>query len=112
MTIQLDIFESRLRRDEGIARAEDKAEKDIPGWKEAAFNKIIEFINVHQGEFMCEEIRSFAAMDDNFELPEKGQAWAGPVKRAEKEGKIRFVKWQPIKGKAGHGRPGAVWIKI
>lgn len=112
MTLQLDIFESIRLRDQGIQRAQDKAEKDSPGWKLAAFHMIVEFINQHYGEFMCEDIRSFAAMDDSFDLPVRGQAWAGPLRDVKEAGLIRFVRYQPIKSKAGHGRPGAVWQKV
>lgn len=112
-TIEFDIAEGRkLRdRDQGIDRAVRKANKDNPGWADAAYEKIKEFLSQHHGEFMCEDIRAFAAMDDSFDLPNKGQAWAGPIGQAKRNELIRFVRWGASKSKTGHGHPAAVWIK-
>lgn len=116
MTTQLTIFDIDRGKElaiVGMQLADETAEKFNPGWKEKSYNKIVEFLKQdHITEFMCEDIRSFEAMDEDFELPKNAKAWAAPLKRAKKNGLIKFSRYGQVKNVKAHGTPAAVWEKI
>lgn len=111
MTLQLDIFESRLRRDEGIARAVDHANRVDPDWSEKAYKFLLQFIENHNGAFMAEDVRSHAALMD-FPLPPNNRAWGGIIVRAKVAGLIASAGTRKVKNKKAHCANAAVWIKV
>lgn len=111
MTKQLDIFieEGERLRDQGMERAIRNAGEI---WSLKAMDKLREFIKENQGEFMCEDIRAQAAMDESFPFPPSNRSWGSILKQAEKEGLIKNLGYGITKNPKSHRTPASVWIKI
>lgn len=114
MTVQLDIFEGRKLRDQGIQRAKDKAEKDSPGWNELVWLHFKGWLSYKpvDFEFMMEDFSNHIKENNPFLKPEKGQAFGFITKRALKEKLIEYCGVSRTKSPVSHRRPANVWIKI
>jgi hypothetical protein len=99
--IQLDVFESRQARDEGMDRALTKANNQSSNWGNDAYELLKKYLKHHPGKFQCEDVRSFAAVED-FPLPENSRSWGAIFNRAITEGLINKVGIGPVKNKKAH----------
>lgn len=97
--LTLNIPEARKERDRGIEKALKSAESVDPQWRNKAYAKLLEFVGDHVGEFKAEDIRAYAAMDDDFPLPKSERAWGGILIRAIHGGIIKKVGMGPVKNK-------------
>jgi hypothetical protein len=113
MTTQLilNLPEARKARDRGIQKAIDTACKVNPQWPEKAFNKLKEFVREHIGEFKAEDIRSYAAMDDDFPLPKSERAWGGILAKAIRDRIIKKVGIGPVKNKKAQMANANTYVK-
>ena len=59
----------------------DRAEKARPGWQDDAYRMLCAFANVTFGDFLVEEIRSYA-VKNGLDEPPDARAWGAVVQRA------------------------------
>lgn len=96
----------------GILKAITNADAACPGWSEKAYDKLKEFLTIHTEPFQAEEVRSFAAIDDDFPLPPHARAWGGVIAKAAHERLIRKTGVKQVKNVKAHCANAAVWIKV
>lgn len=107
----LDAIESQRLADIGMELAIEHADLRVPQWREKAYELAVEFINTIPGEFMTEELRAYAAMQDDFELPPHPRAWGGIIARLKNESLIEFVRNDKVKNVKAHRCFASVWRK-
>jgi|SRR5688572_2022080 len=110
--VQLNIIDAIEERDKGIKQATDHANAVNKDWSEKALAKLKEFISFHTEPFQAEEVRSFAAMDDEFPLPPHERAWGGVIKSAAFQRLIRKIGLAPTKNVKSHCANAALWQKV
>lgn len=103
-----DIPEAERLKEQGIQMAVDHANSVEPGWSEKAYQLLNEFLLINTGEFMAEDVRSYAAVID-FEIPPSSRAWGGVIQRAAKSGIIKQVGFGKTKNVKAHRTPAAIW---
>lgn len=111
----MSISEGSALRDQGMELAIDHAEQVDPGWKERAYEKLLQFVNIYSVNmgiktFMAEDIRSWAYAH-GLQRPPSGRAWGGLVRRAALEGVIVQVAIGQVKNKTAHCANAGVWRK-
>lgn len=109
-TVQLDIISAIEARDAGIAQAIDHANDVSNDWSERAYMVLQDFLNIHVGDFMVEELRSYAALID-FEIPPSSRAWGGIIRKAAFAGLVEKVGVQNTTNVKSHCTPASVWRK-
>lgn len=107
---QLDLSQSRKARDKGIEKAKASAEQVCPDWTEKAYELLQRFLSHHNGPFLAEEVRSYAAMED-FPLPPSNRAWGGIMIRAVKSGLIVRQGYGQVSNPKAHACFASVWKK-
>lgn len=107
----LDIKMARQARNEGMEKAVDHADDVEPGWSSRAYKFLLKFLQNHNGNFMGEEVRSYAALMD-FELPPSNRAWGSVIAKAAKEGLIERVGYQQVRNVKAHRTPATLWRQI
>lgn len=110
-TVQLDIFQSTVLRNEGIQQAVDHADDFAPDWSVKAYELLKKFLNNHVGPFMAEEVRSYAEMIQ-FPSPPSQRAWGGIIARAAREGLIEGRGYAPVRNVNAHRTPARVWVQV
>lgn len=110
--VQLNILEAIRERDKGILQAVSHANTVHAQWSDIAYSKLKEFLNTVTGPFQAEEIRSYAAIDDNFPLPPHERAWGGVIRKAAFEGLITKVGIKSTRNPKAHCANSTVWIKV
>lgn len=111
-TVVLDIKLGREGRDLGMSRAEKKANKDVPGFSQKAFEFLVNKFLPNQSEpFLAEEVRAMAAVDDDFELPDNGRAWGKIFVRARNENIIVKIGHGTVKNAKAHRCFSTLWRK-
>lgn len=106
-----NIEQGRAARDAGMQKAVDTTEKLVDNWSEIAYSLLLDFLSVHHGPFQAEEVRSHAAMREDFPLPVSSRAWGAVFFRAAKNGLISRQGYAPVTNPKAHRTPAAVWIK-
>jgi len=112
MAIQLDILQAIEEKDKGIKAAEEHANTVVPDWSERAMDKLKEFLKIHSQPFQAEEVRSYAAIDDDFPFPPHERAWGSIMKRAAVQGLIKKIGLAATKNVKAHCANSTVWQKI
>ncbi len=99
---------SRAAAQEGIDRAVDHAERDVPVWSEVAFAFVKLYATQHRGEkFTGYEI--VRASKARVTAPPTDKAWGGPLQRAARAGIIRKVGGVPDPNPERHGSMVPLW---
>lgn len=98
-------------RDQGIARAEDHAERESPGWSDRALGMLRQYAAEIGGRFQAEDVRAFAKARGLEDAP-SARAWGGVIVRARRMGVIKFVGYENVKNKLAHATPAAVWEAV
>jgi hypothetical protein len=111
MSMQLNLYEGKKRRDEGMSLAETKAEVDNPGWAEAAIDFVREYAK-RNAVFLTEDVR-FAAQG----IPElkckNPKAWGGIMKKAGGKLQIVFADgYQSVRNFKAHATPATRWKSL
>lgn len=112
MQLQLDYKAACEARDAGIQVATDHANAVNLNWSDKAYEKLKEFLNTWVGEFQGEDVRSYAAIDDDFPLPPSERAWGGTLRKAAFAGLIKKVGIKSTRNPKAHCANSAVWIKV
>lgn len=113
MNPQLNIFEGRALRDQGIQRAQDKAEKDSPGWNTQSWEMFqIWLSGWPKGYvFLIEDFR-FAAKMRGLPDPHSNRAFGGLARRAGNDGLIRAVGMKQVRNSKAHACYATQWQKV
>lgn len=89
----------RDRRDAGIARAQEHAEADLPGWTETAAAFLAAYAEDCGGTFLCEQAR--AASVGRLPQAANDKAWGAAVVMAVKRGWIVKAGYGPASSSNG-----------
>ena len=89
----------QARRDDGMARAQDHAEEDMPGWTEAAAEFLRDYAQTVAGPFLVEQAR--AASRHRVPKPANGKAWGPAAVMAVKRGWIVKAGFGPASSSNG-----------
>jgi hypothetical protein len=81
--VNLDLFEAMGRRDDGMRRTAQKADRLKPGAQDEAVEYVRRYAKDHL-EFLTEHVRAFAALHGY--VAHDGRAWGPVVTRASKLG--------------------------
>lgn len=96
---QSDLFDAR--RDQGIARAVDHADRVIDQWSEDAYKLLLAYAGGR--EFLSEEFVDYARAA--LPAPPDARAFGGPIRRAVNAGVIRRIGYRLDKYRS----PKPVW---
>jgi hypothetical protein len=112
MSVQLNIFEGKKRRNAGMQRAQDKADKKNPGWSEAAYEFLKDYAKLN-AKFMAEDVR-FAAQGIEALKVENQKAWGSVIQRGVREGIIHNnnSEYRKVKNANANCTPAAVWKSL
>lgn len=113
MNQQLNIFEGRKLRDEGIARAVAKADKECAGWSTMAFEMFEAWLSGWPAGyvFLIEDFR-FAARMRGLPEPHSNRAFGGLARKASNNNLIRAVGMKQVKNANAHACYATQWEKI
>jgi hypothetical protein len=103
--VTLDLFSS-TRRDLGMARAADRADRAEPGWTETALDLLRAFIAAHPAPFLAEEFRAWAA--GHLADPPDARAFGAVMTAAKKLGLVEFVGYAPAN--SSNRSPKCRWV--
>lgn len=109
--INFDVQKARERRDDGITRAMDHAEAENRGWKDMAYEYLVNvYIKHTKHPFQVEDVRASCAGV----VPEapSARAWGGIVRRARHAGLIRQVGIAPVNNINANRANAAVWQRL
>lgn len=109
MNEQLDLFQSKLKRDSGMQRALINADSKCNNWGIRAYNFLSEYIKTKK-EFMAEDVRC-AAFGIIPEPPSK-RAWGGIIVMAKKNNLIKRKCYLSVKNPKAHRTPATLWEVI
>lgn len=102
---QLNIFEAKLRRDEGMEQAEDAAISRVRDWPERALEYLKDYPML---EFMAEDVRVWAT-ERGLEEPPSNRAWGSVIATARKLGIIEHIGYSATSNPKAHRTPASVW---
>jgi len=102
---QLNIFEARKLRDEGMEQAEDAAISRVRDWPEQALDYLKRYPNK---VFMAEDVRTWAYKNGLTPAP-SGRAWGSIIATARKQGIIKHVGYSATSNPKSHSTPASVW---
>lgn len=83
---QLSLDLARSRRDQGMTRAVENADRQSPEWSTLAYSFLLSFARTHQ-YFISEDV-SGASKEQHFPQPPTDRAWGQIYRRAIKAGII------------------------
>lgn len=95
---QLTIEDAIARRDEGISRAAEHAERVAEGWGRRARGYLLEYIasKPRGTTFLAEDVREFAE-ERGIDSPPDGRAWGHVMQAAKREGTIISRGYAPAR---------------
>lgn len=96
-------------RDQGIERAERKANAMHKDWSETAYDFLKGYIKINP-VFQVEDVRY--ASQGVVPSPKSQRAWGGIIRRAAKEGLIFRAGYKNVKNILAHRTPAAVWKSV
>jgi hypothetical protein len=105
---QLDWMDVAVRRDTGIRRAADHAERETPGWGHGALAFLRGFAAGATGPFLAEDVAA-AYIDRGLPPPPDGRAWGSVFQRAARRGVIRRIGYAPAR--SSNGSPKPLWAR-
>ena len=99
------------RRDTGINRSVEKADRDDSGWSLAAYYGLLNFVKAHrEKEFLAEDVREWCEIHGYVNPPENGRAWGAVMRRAARRGII--TKCGYALAKSSNLSPKVLWRSI
>jgi len=101
--------EAERLRDEGMERAADHAEREIPEWRNEA-RRILEITAALHRNFTSEDIKIQADIR-GLPRPPEPRAWGAVIQRAARDGIIRKVGWADSTSRTCHCRPMQLWTR-
>ena len=107
---QLDIFQGRKNRDDGMRRAEEKAHKENPGWSEAAYEFLKGYAEINP-VFLAEDVR-YASQGLESLRAKNQRSWGSIFAKAAKDKIIYQDGYQKVKNVKAHATPAARWKSL
>lgn len=104
----LDFEAAQERRELGMQRAEDSAQRADPGWPDRAVEQVRKYAESH-GEFLAEDVRHHAE-DNGFPKPPEPRAWGPVMSKAVKAGICEFAGYQ--RAKDSNLSPKVLWRSL
>jgi hypothetical protein len=109
--VLLDRERGRVLKEKGMQKAVTSADKDTPKWSVYAYKLLLEFLDQHHGEFMTEDVRSYAAMKEDFPLPPSARAWGSIIVKAKNNGLVKSIGTRAVKNVKAHQCYANYWVK-
>lgn len=111
MNAQQQIDFGRVNRDRGIERAMNHAEAVERGWKDMAYEFLVNvYIKHHRGPFQVEDVR--ASCDGVVPEAPSARAWGGIILRARHAGLIKKVGTEAVRNPNANCAIATVWQRI
>lgn len=102
---------ARELRDEGMERAIQHAEADVPGWKDRALDLVRRYAIANE-QFICEDVRAFA-LAEGLPPPPDGRAWGSVMMRAAQANYVtKTDRVACAKDPKVHMSPSTVWLGV
>lgn len=93
---------------EGMERAADHAERDLPGWGERAYYYLRLYVASHTEPFVAPELRAWAHRQ-GLEQPPSAYAWGSVFHRARRAGLISPEGYRQYGDDTMHTQSVRVW---
>lgn len=93
--LALDWNAAARRRDDGICRAVEHADRESPSWSDLALTFLRGWVQGHRGELLAEDV--VLAARGQVPAPPDGRAWGGVLQRAARAGVIAKAGYAPAK---------------
>jgi hypothetical protein len=100
----LDFTAARARRDVGMQRAVDHADRVTDGWREIAISHVDDYARKH-AVFLAEDV--IADADGKVPEPPSRKAWGAVMQRAAREGTIEKAGYAPAR--TSNCSPKVLW---
>lgn len=110
--VLLDPERGRVLKEKGMQKAVTSADRDTPKWSVYAYKLLIEFLDKHEGQFLVEDVRSYAAQFEDFPEPPSARAWGSIVKKAKQNGLVRCCGITQVKNVKAHRANASIWLKV
>lgn len=110
MTAQLSMFPAptgRQLKDAGMKKAVVHADLVVSGWSAQAHSFLVDFVRIHEGEFMAEDVREKSR--GIVPAPPHLRAWGQIIRSASVSGLIRRVGYGQVKNSKAHNANAAIW---
>ena len=99
---------AEVRRDTGMAKSTDHADRERPNWSLRAAHTLYEYAQKHRGEkFLAEEVRAWGEAKMLVSSAPTNKAWGSVFKEGAKLGVIRKVGYAPAK--SSNLSPKCLW---
>jgi hypothetical protein len=102
---RVSLAEAAARRDVGIQRAADHAEREAPGWGGEAMEFLTAYAAAADAPFLAEDV--VAAATGIVPAPADGRAWGAVFKRAAGRGVVVRIGYAPAR--SSHLAPKCLW---
>jgi len=121
MNVQFDLFSTYeksaptvtstgvLLKERGMKKAVDHANVVHDGWSALAHSFLVDFVRIHEGEFMAEDVREKSR--GIVPAPPSSRAWGSIIRSAAMSGIIRKVGIKTVKNPTAHRANASVWRK-
>lgn len=101
--------EAERRRDAGMARSTDHANREDPDWSLRAAHALHQYCQEHRGEqFLAEDVRAWSERKMLVSAPPTAKAWGSVFKESAKAGVIRRIGYAPAK--SSNMSPKCLWL--
>jgi len=99
------------RRDIGIHRAVEKADRDVPDWSWVAYYGLLKYTQVNKlRTFLAEDVREWCERYGYVPPPENGKAWGAVMQRAARRKVIEKCGYAPAK--SSNLSPKVLWRTV
>jgi hypothetical protein len=106
-----DVQEAERRRDTGMKRSTDHANRERPNWSLQAAHALYAYCQEHKGEqFLCESVRAWSEAKMLVSEPPTSKAWGSIFKEAAKAGTVCKVGYAP--SKSSNLSPKTLWEAV
>lgn len=106
MDKQLDLFESKKRRDIGIDKALKNANTKTEKWSKYAYDFLLGYIKTKK-TFLAEDVR--VASSGVVPEPPSKRAWGSIFVMAKKNNLIKSIGYRSVKNPKAHRTPATLW---
>lgn len=106
---QLNLFNGRALRDQGMKLAQEHAEDKSPGWTELALGYVREYCCYHS-TFTGEDVRLYAEKR-GFTIPPHKRAWGAVMANAAKVGIVKKIGTKQVSNPRAHCAIATLWAR-